>query len=154
MDWLYAHLAVNHFPIVLAVVASAATVVAAASGREGAWRYAGVTGLLAGLTAPIAYITGTRAEDAAEELWYTSHEVIERHEHWGLYALIALGVAGLLAIVALRTRSSGPRWAFALAIWIATGVATVTALFGGDIVHESEALRDGGPAAGSGGHEE
>ena len=154
MDWLHAHLVVNHFPIILAVVASLAALVALGTGREGAWRYAGMTGLLAGLTAPIAYITGTRAEDPAEELWYVSHDVLEHHEHWGLYALIALGVVGLLAILALKSRARSMRLLFAIVLWAATGVATLTALYGGDIVHDSEALRDGGPAASSGGHDE
>lgn len=143
MDWIHAHLVANHFPIILAVVGSLAALVALATGREGVWRYAGVTGLLAAVTAPLAYITGTRAEDAAEDLWYVSHDVLEHHEHWGLYALIALGVAGLLALVALKTRARGPRIVFALALWAATGVAGLTALYGGDIVHESEALERG-----------
>jgi hypothetical protein len=58
MDWIFAHLVVNHFPIILAVVASLAAVVAAVSGRDGAWRYAIATGLLAAVAAPIAFLTG------------------------------------------------------------------------------------------------
>lgn len=143
MDWIYAHLVVNHFPIVLSVVASAAALLAALSDRQSAWRFACVNGLLAGLAAPVAYLSGTRAEEAAEEVWYAAHEAIEHHEHWGLYALIALGVAGLLAIVALRSRGPRARWAFAIAIWVATGVAGVAALHGGDIVHGSAALEGG-----------
>lgn len=159
MDWLYGHLVVNHFPLILAVVGSLAALAALATGREAAWRYAGVTGLLAGLSAPIAYLTGTRAEDAAEDLWYVTHDVLEQHEHWGLYALIALGVAGLLAILALKTRARGPRLLFAAALWAATGVGTLTALYGGDIVHDSEALHDSaaqsaGTGESGGGHDE
>lgn len=146
MDWIYVHLIVNHFPIVLSVVASAAALVAAMSGRQGAWRFACVSGLLAGLTAPLAYLSGRQAEEVAEEIWYVAHEAIEHHEHWGLYALIALGVAGLLAIIALRSGAPRARWAFAIAIWVATGVAGLAALHGGDIVHGSEAL-EGGAAA-------
>ena len=147
MDWLYAHLIVNHFPIILAVIGSLAALVALGTGKEGAWRYAGITGLLAGLAAPLAYLSGTRAEDAAEDLWYASHEAIEHHEQWGLYALIALGVAGVAAIVALRSRARAPRLTFAVLLWAATGVVLVTALHGGDIVHGSEALDEGSASA-------
>lgn len=41
MEWLYAHLVVNHFPIVLSVIASLAALVALGTRREGPWRYAG-----------------------------------------------------------------------------------------------------------------
>jgi uncharacterized membrane protein len=136
MDWIYAHLVVNHFPIVLAVLASSAAAIAALSGREGVWRYAAVTGLLAGIAAPIAFLTGNRAEEIAEQLPGIAEEAIETHEHWGLYALIALGIAGVLAILALITRSRGARWLFAIGIWVATAVVTMTANYGGKIEHD------------------
>ena len=139
MDWIHAHLVVNHFPIVLSVMASLAALLAAISGRENAWRYAVVTGLLAGLAAPIAFLTGQRAEEVAESLPGLAEEAIETHEHWGLYALIALGIAGLLAIVALVRKSRGTRWVFAIGIWIATAIAGGPAFYGGEIEHPKEA---------------
>jgi uncharacterized membrane protein len=145
MDWIYAHLVVNHFPIVLASVASAAALVAAVLGREGAWRYSVVTGLLAALAAPVAFLTGKQAEDVAESLPGLAEEAIERHEQWGLYALIALLVAGVLAVVALVRKSTRMRWLFAIGIWAATATTGLTALHGGDIEHDPAAR--GGPAA-------
>jgi uncharacterized membrane protein len=139
MDWIHAHLVVNHFPIVLTVLASIAALAAAVTGRENAWRYAVVTGLLAGLAAPIAFLTGQRAEEVAESLPGLAEEAIETHEHWGLYALIALGIAGLLAIVALVRKSRGTRWVFAIGIWAATAIAGGTAFYGGEIEHPKEA---------------
>lgn len=139
MDWIHAHLVVNHFPIVLSVMASLAALLAAISGRENAWRYAVVTGLLAGLAAPVAFLTGQRAEEVAESLPGLAEEAIETHEHWGLYALIALGIAGLLAIVALVRKSRGTRWTFAIGIWAATAIAGGTAFYGGEIEHPKEA---------------
>ena len=149
MDWIYAHLVVNHFPIVLSVIASLAAVVAALSDREGAWRYAAVTGLLAGIAAPLAFLTGNRAEEIAESIPGLAEEAIETHEHWGLYALIALGVAGLLAILALVLRSKGARWVYAIAIWGATAVAAMTANYGGKIEHDP--AERAGTAAGASG---
>src|SRR5512134_974959 len=139
MDWIHAHLVVNHFPIVLSVLASLAALLAAISGRENAWRYAVVTGLLAGLAAPVAFLTGQRAEEVAESLPGLAEEAIETHEHWGLYALIALGIAGLLAIVALVRKGRGTRWVFAIGIWVATAIAGGTAFYGGEIEHPKEA---------------
>lgn len=141
MDWIHAHLVVNHGPVVLALTASAAAIVAAISGREGAWRYAAITGLLAALSAPIAFLTGQRAEEVAEAIPRLSEEAIETHEHWGLYALIALGIAGLLAILALVRRTRGVRWIFAIGLWLATGIGGTTAYFGGEIEHPAEARR-------------
>jgi hypothetical protein len=89
MDWIHAHLVVNHFPIVLSGLAS--------------------------LAAPIAFLTGQRAEEVAESLPGLAEEAIETHEHWGLYALVALG------------------------IWAATAVAGGTAFYGGEIEHPKEA---------------
>ena len=136
MDWVYVHLVVNHFPIVLAVIASLAAVVAAVSDREGAWRYAAVTGLLAAIAAPLAFLTGNRAEEIAENRPGLAEDAIETHEHWGLYALIALGIAGLLAILAIVLRSRGARWVYAIAIWGATAVTAMTANYGGKIEHD------------------
>jgi uncharacterized membrane protein len=139
MDWIFAHLVVNHFPIILAVVASLAVVVAAVSGRDGVWRYAIVTGLLAAVAAPIAFLTGQQAEEVAESLPRLTEEAIETHEHWGMYALIALGVAGVLAVLALALKSRGTRWLFAVGMWAATAVTLQTALHGGEIEHNEEA---------------
>ena len=138
MDWIYAHLIVNHFPIVLAVVASIAALIAALTGREWTWRHAAGTGLLAGIAAPIAFLTGQRAEEIAESLPGLAEEAIELHEHWGLYALIALAVAGLLAILALVMLSRGLRWAFAIGMWVATAITLQTAKHGGEIEHPAE----------------
>lgn len=149
MDWIYAHLVVNHFPIILSIVASLAAVVAVVTGRDGVWRYAVVTGLLAALAAPLAYLSGGQAEEIAESLPGLAEEAIEAHENWGLYALIALLVAGLLAVVALVRRTSGPRWMFAIGIWVATAITGVTAMRGGDIEHDPSTREAGAlPAAG------
>ena len=141
MDWIHAHLVVNHGPVILALAASLAAIVAALSGRESAWRYAATTGVLAAVSAPIAFLTGQRAEEVAEAIPRLSEEAIETHEHWGLYALIALGLAGLLAILALVRRTHGVRWIFAIGLWGATGVGGAPAYFGGEIEHPAEARR-------------
>ena len=141
MDWIHAHLVVNHGPVILAMTGSLAAIVAALSDRESAWRYASITGLLAAVSAPIAFLTGQRAEEVAETIPRLSEEAIETHEHWGLYALIALGFAGLLAILALVRRTRGARLVFAIGLWVATGVGATTAYFGGEIEHPAEARR-------------
>jgi hypothetical protein len=64
MNWPYLHTIINHFPIILTVVGSAALVLAFLIGRRARWLYALATLTLAGLGSAtwaliISLITGT-----------------------------------------------------------------------------------------------
>ncbi len=151
MDWVNLHLLVNHFPIILGVAGAFAAVAALLSRNEGIWRYAFVTVLLAGLTAPAAYITGLEAEEVVEHEWYIVEDELEEHEELGLYALIALLAAGASAAVALWKPGRATKGVFAVLTLVAVGVTAYTALEGGEIVHESPAFEQRPPAAPAGG---
>lgn len=140
MDWVRLHLMVNHFPIILIMAGTLAAIAAILARSRGIWRYAFITVLLAGLTSPVAYLTGVRSEDVVEEAWYTEHDQIEEHEASGLYALIALLLAGIAAAVGLWRDSGIVRGVFVALSVLAAGVTAYAALEGGEIVHDSPAL--------------
>lgn len=140
MNWVDLHLMVNHFPIILIVAGSLAAIAALFARSPGLWRYAFITVLLAALTSPVAYVSGLQAEEIVEEKWYVEHEQVEEHEASGLYALVALLVAGVSAAVALWRRSKGTQVTFAILSIVAAVTTAYSALEGGEIVHDAPAL--------------
>jgi len=140
MNWVKLHLVTNHFPIILIVAGSLAAIAAALSHRVGIWRYAFVTVLLAGLTAPVSYISGMQAEEAVEHEWYVVHDQVEKHEETGLWALIALVAAGIMAAVTWWRPTPTLRWVFLVVAIVAAVVTAYAALEGGEIVHDSPFL--------------
>lgn len=145
MEWPYIHLVTNHFPIVLGLTGAAAAVVGALVRTDGAWRFAALLVLLAGLASPFAYISGTRAEETMEEEWYVEEQHIEHHEEAGLVAFISLLVAGLGAGVSLWKPDPRTRTAFVILALAAAGLTARAALEGGEIVHESPVLQGAPP---------
>jgi hypothetical protein len=137
MDAVTLHLRTNHFPIILSVVATVAAVLALVLRKEGIWRYALVTALLAGLTAPIAYWTGDRAEDMAGEFENIALEHMADHEESAKFALAGLLVAGGAAVLALAKPNLGTRIGFLAVSLAATGLTGYTSSQAGKIVHNA-----------------
>lgn len=135
MDPIFMHLRVNHFPIVLIVVGAVACAVAAATGRERIWTYGLVTTLIAGLSGPVAYWTGLRADDKASEFEVLDLGAMADHESSALWAMIALVVAAVAAGVALARPKPALRWiVLALAV-VAAGLCGWTGSQAGQIAH-------------------
>ncbi len=140
MDWVHVHLMVNHFPIILGMVAAAGVLAALFTRREFFWIYACVTAILAAIAAPVAYITGDQAGDVARHFWYVDRPEIHDHEEAALYTLIILIAAGLAAIWALYRRNPRIRALFAVLIIAGALSGGFTGLEGGHIVHTSPKL--------------
>ena len=158
MDWSYFHLLVNHFPIILSIVGTAAVLVALVTRRRDLWRYATLTLLLAGLAAYPVFFTGGEAEEVMEDRWYVTREAIHEHEEGSEFALWSLLVMGAVSGYALwRTTRRGvaasgtrtdsleaPGWLRALVALLALlGASTVAraSYLGGEIVHKAAALQ-------------
>lgn len=93
-NWPYAHLVLNHFPIILTYVGVAAVLFALVRRRRVAWLYAVVTLTLAGLGAYPAVLTGTQAAPIMEKLWYVDEAAVDDHEEAGeraMWVLLAMG---------------------------------------------------------------
>ncbi len=135
------HLALNHIPVL-------GTLFAAILLAYGLWRGQEIVqkvslGLLVvvGTVAVAVYLTGEPAEEIVEGVAGASHDAIEVHESWGLYAFIASIVTGLAALGALLygwSQRTLARWTVQLVLvlsLITTGVMVYTANLGGKISH-------------------
>ena len=135
------HLMLNHLPLLGLAIG---TVLLA----YGVWRrhedvQRASLGLLAvaGLSALAVYLTGEPAEEVVEGLANVSHDALEAHEHFAIYALvggIATGVAALGTLLYGWGRQSLARWTVLLTLVLAlitTGLLGYTANLGGTISH-------------------
>ena len=135
------HLMLNHIPLLgLAIGALLLT--------YGVWRrhdevQRASLGLIAvaGLSAIAVYWTGEPAEEVVEGLANVSHDALEAHEHFAIYALvggIATGVVALGTLLYGGLRRSLARWTVLLTLVLAlatTGLLGYTASLGGKISH-------------------
>jgi len=98
MNALHAHLALNHFPIVLSVLLIAVTFVAIVlPARE--WRIAAASlAILVAFTAGLAVYTGEQAEEMTHELAGFTEELVQAHEDAAKIALYLCILLGALAV--------------------------------------------------------
>jgi hypothetical protein len=142
MEPIFWHLRVNHFPIILGVVGAVACVIAAISRKDGAWRYAAITLVLAAASAYPAYWTGERAENIASGFEFGIDTVaMAEHEESAVWALCALLAAGVAAVFALVKPSLTSRIILLVVALAAVGATFNTAKTAGLIIH-GEAARE------------
>jgi hypothetical protein len=103
------HLAINHFPIVLAIVGAAAMLAAFVTRRRAVLLYALTTMIAAGASAYPAQWSGERAEDAVESRWYVEKNAIHAHEESAERTTWILVLGGLVAGVSLHRVVRSPR---------------------------------------------
>ena len=113
MSTVHMHLLLNHFPVMGAVIALLLLVFAAWRGGPGLLRATLSLYVLLAVVAVVVYLTGEPAEDAVEKLPGFSDALVERHETVALISTIAMGIAGVLALVALLVQRKRmlPAWA-------------------------------------------
>lgn len=149
MNWPYLHLLINHFPIILSSVGTAALVLALVVKHRGVWLFALAMLTLAGLAIYPTFYTGDEAGHAVRDTWYVVHEMVEEHEASADFALPAVLVMGAVSAYAwwrmLRREVTGlpPVWLRAVVAVLAVFALSVvvrTAYLGGQIVHESPKL--------------
>jgi hypothetical protein len=136
------HLMLNHIPVLgpffLALLLTIALV---KRSRELARVTLGLT-LLFPIATYVVTQTGEQAEHYVEDLTWFDKDRVHDHEERGEAALIASGVAGALALIALWVSRKGVELKPAmtllvlLAILVAAGMMALAALDGGTIRHE------------------
>ena len=155
MDGQALHLAVNHFPIILALVGTAAALLAFLSRRRGVLLYALATLTLAGLASYPVVLTGDQAEEVLEERWFIDKAQIEEHEESADISNILLIVTGVVSAVCWYRVLRSPReaapatWMLALIVVLglsSSGSVAYTAWEGGFIVSKNEKLKGPPPA--------
>ena len=148
LSWPYAHLMLNHFPVVLSVSALAVTVLALILGKRGLWLTAMGALTAAGLFVYPVHFTGDKADHALGDPWFIRTGAIEAHDNAAGVAMVVILIAGAFAAYSWwrsvkRPGDLIPGWMRAgVVVGSLAAVATVTytAYLGGKIIHEAPIL--------------
>ena len=149
MDERELHLILNHFPVILAVMALFSSLLAIVTKSRAAWLYAAASLTIAGLFSYPSLLTGHGAHEVLEDLWYVKADSWHDHQEAAGWANIALLAGGAFAAYCWwkLTRSKEA----VLATWMQAvlivacvlGATTVgrTAWLGGKVIRDQEALK-------------
>lgn len=139
-DAIQVHLGLNHFPIILSLLA---TIILAVSmfikndsvAKTALWIFVG-----GGLLSIPVYLSGEGAEEAVEKLAGISEKMIEEHEDLAKWALIACSITGLLSLVGLFTYSkmAGKLKPLILVIAIISSIILMRTGHEGGLIRHSE----------------
>ena len=148
ISWPYAHLLLNHFPVVLSVTGLAVAILALLFNRRGLWQAAmgALTG--AGLFVFPVHFTGDRADKALRDPWYITHGAIEAHDSAATVAMYVILIVGVFAAYSWwrslkRPAERLPAWirsGVVISALLATGTVTYAAYLGGKIIHDAPVL--------------
>ena len=149
MSWPYAHLLINHFPVVLSISALVVTLGALLLKHRGLWLTAMGTLTAAGLVVYPVFFTGNEADHALNDPWYIHPGTIEAHDNAATMAMWVILLAGAFAAYSwwrsLKRPAEGiPGWmrgGVLVAALAAVGMVTYTAYLGGKIIHEAPVLQ-------------
>ena len=140
MDLLYAHLLLNHVPVI-GTIACVLLLAAAFFTRSKDLATAGLVGMVfvALATIPV-YLTGEPAEERVEHIAGFDRHAIHEHEEAAEYAFVAMEVAGAVALLSLimsRRRPASRAWLGATLLVTLFAFSTIarTAYLGGEIRH-------------------
>ena len=148
ISWPYAHLLINHFPVVLSVAALSVAILALVFNRRGLWLTAMGALTAAGVFVYPVFFTGNKADHALKDPWYIHPGVIEAHDEAALWALWLILIAGAFAAWSWwrslkRPAEAIPGWMRAgvvVAALAAVSVVARTAYLGGKIIHDAPVL--------------
>ena len=148
MNERYLHLVLNHFPVILSVMALLSSLLAIVTKSRAAWLYAAASLTVAGLFSYPTFMTGHGAHEVLEDFWWVKAESWSEHEKAAGFANVFLLGGGAFAAFAWwrLTRSKDAmiaRWIqVVLVLACAMGATTVgrAAWLGGKVIREQEAL--------------
>jgi uncharacterized membrane protein len=148
ISWPYAHLLLNHFPVVLSVSGLAVAVLALLLNRRGLWQGAMAALTVAGLFVFPVHFTGDKAEHAMKDPWYVARGAINAHDNAASIAMYVILIVGAFAAYSWwrslkRSGEIVPRWirsGILVGGVLATATVTYTAYLGGKIIHDSPVL--------------
>jgi hypothetical protein len=129
MDGAYIHILINHLPIILALVGTAAAVLALFLNKRALWLYAVATLTIAGLSVYPVFLTGKEAEESMEKMPYVNRRDIHDHEEAAELAMWVLLATGAVSAFAwwqatrgLNSRAYAPNAPVA-PLWLRAAVA-------------------------------
>jgi uncharacterized membrane protein len=147
-SWPYSHLLINHFPVVLSVVALGTSILALLVRRRAIWQTAMAALTVAGVFVYPVHFTGHEAGEALEHTWYIRPGALDAHDKAATVAMWIILITG--AFAAYSWWRSLRRTPEILPAWMRAGVfvgalaavvsVTYTAYLGGKIIHEAPIL--------------
>jgi len=148
LSWPYAHLLLNHFPVVLSISALGVSMLALLLDRRGLWLSAMGALTVAGVSVYPVFLTGDKADKALNDPWFVRPGVIKAHDDAALFALCIILIVGAFAAYSWwrsvkRPAETIPAWMRAgvfVGSLLAVTVVARTAYLGGKIVHDSSVL--------------
>lgn len=149
ISWPYAHLLINHFPVVLSIAALGAAILAVILNRRGLWLTAMGSLTAAGLFVYPVFFTGNEADHALKDPWYIRPGTIEAHDQAAGFALWVILIAGAFAAYSWwrslkRPAEAMPSWMRAgllIGALAAVSVVARTSYLGGKIIHDAPVLK-------------
>ena len=103
MNSVQVHLALTHVPVILSLTGLIMLLVAFYLKNNMLTRSSYILIAIAGLAALPVYFTGEATEEAVENLPGVGKAMIERHEEVARLAMVAIALAGLVALAALMS---------------------------------------------------
>ena len=148
ISWPYAHLLLNHFPVVLSIAALSVAILALLFNRRALWLTAMGALTAAGLFVYPVFLTGSKAEDVLKDPWYVHPGAIEAHDMAADWALWVILIAGAFAaytwwLSLKRPTDAIPSWMRAgllVGALAAVSIVARTAYLGGKIIHDAPVL--------------
>jgi uncharacterized membrane protein len=149
ISWPYAHLLINHFPVVLSIAALSTAILALILNRRGLWLTAMGSLTAAGLFVYPVFFTGNEADHALKDPWYIRPGTIEAHDQAAGFALWVILIAGAFAAYSWwrslkRPAEVMPSWMRAgllIGALAAVSVVARTSYLGGKIIHDAPVLK-------------
>jgi uncharacterized membrane protein len=140
MNAAHIHLLLNHFPLIGAIVGLLLLSAAILRRSDELAKATFWLFVLVGAASVVVFLTGEPAEEAVEHVAGISNAMIEEHEEAALVATIAMGSAGVLALLSVLKfwRKPLPRMVVRggfVAALVITGLMGYTANLGGLIRH-------------------
>lgn len=156
ISWPYAHLLINHFPVVLSVSGLAVALLALILSHRGLWQTAMGALAVAGVFIYPVHFSGDKADHALKDPWYIKPGTIEAHDAAATWALWAILLVGVFAAYSLwrslrRPAEPLPGWMKAGLVvggLLATSTVARTAYLGGKIMHDVPVLQLQQPPSG------
>lgn len=133
--WLLAHLLLNHFPVVLAVVGAVGALVGWLTRRRGPSHFGALSLALGGALTLLTYLTGWLGLAGAGTSPGIDPSTIAAHVAAARWGLLAGGAAAVPAVAWLRRGGRGWLTATAVVGLLAAAALGWTAWEGGKIVH-------------------
>src|SRR6185503_10296592 len=144
MTWLYLHLVLNHFPVILTLVGTTACVIGAARKSPQAWTYGVITLAIGAACSIPTWVTGYQAHYILENELRVPEGVVEPHELSAEATMWTMFPMGVLAAFAWWRHREEPQRGPS-ATWVRPAVLItailgsimlgVTAFLGGQIGH-------------------